>query len=98
MPVSEQHGRVRRSVDGQPAHVDLQFQSHGKPFHLRLKRDTSTFSSDLEILAHDGTPLDVDTDHLYEGYLLGKHLDHATKHRNDALKGNRIIHYIPLID
>nr|CAG4638307.1 EOG090X02I4 [Cyclestheria hislopi] len=66
-----QHERSRRSLDGK-SYVDLRFYSHGKGFHLRLKRDTSVFSPDVEILSHKGTTIYVDTSHFYEGHLIGE--------------------------
>jgi len=67
--VLEQHSRNRRSDDSE-AFIHLQFHSHGKPFRLKLKRDTSTFSSNIEIVSYQNLPLDVDTSHLYDGFLL----------------------------
>lgn len=65
-----QHVRNRRSTDDSEAFIHLQFHSHGKPFRLKLKRDTSTFSSNIEIVSYQNLPLDVDTSHIYDGYLL----------------------------
>ena len=70
--VLAQHTRNRRSSDDSEAFVHLQFHSHGKPFRLKLKRDTSTFSSNIEIVSYQNVPLEVDTSHIYDGYLLGK--------------------------
>nr|CAG4646099.1 EOG090X02I4 [Macrothrix elegans] len=75
--VASQHVRNRRSINAghqseDEAYVHLQFRSHGRPFRLRLKRDTSTFSSDVQIVSHEGHPLNVDTSHLYEGHLQGE--------------------------
>lgn len=69
--VSVQHNRHRRAagVDIGADYVHVEFHSHGKPFRLKLKRDTSSFSSDVQIVSHQGQPLDVDTSHLYEGHL-----------------------------
>ena len=71
--VSVQHNRHRRAagVDIGADYVHVEFHSHGKPFRLKLKRDTSSFSSDVQIVSHQGQPLDVDTSHLYEGHLQG---------------------------
>jgi disintegrin and metalloproteinase domain-containing protein 10 len=45
------HNRAKRDaiVDGDEQHVHLKFTAHGENFHLRLKRDTSTFSDKLEV-------------------------------------------------
>ena len=69
--VHAQHSRVRRSLDSSSDHVHLEFHSHGKPFRLKLARDTATFSPDVEIVSHKGEPIDVDTSHLYQGHLQG---------------------------
>lgn len=73
--VAAQHSRNRRSVVGgeEESYLRLHFRSHGKPFRLKLKRDTSSFSSDVQFVSHKGHPLDVDTSHLYEGHLQGEH-------------------------
>ena len=72
--VAVQHSRHRRAagVETGTHHVHVDFHSHGKPFRLKLKRDTTTFSSDIQIVSHQGQPLDVDTSHLYEGHLQGE--------------------------
>lgn len=46
-PVRDAHARVRRSTE--PQHVHVHFRAHGQRFHLRLKRDLSSFSSDLKV-------------------------------------------------
>jgi len=71
--VSVQHNRHRRAagVEIGADYVHVEFHSHGKPFRLKLKRDTSSFSSDVQIVSHQGQLLDVDTSHLYEGHLQG---------------------------
>ncbi|KAK4021038.1 hypothetical protein OUZ56_002972 [Daphnia magna] len=72
--IAAQHSRNRRSVVGgeEESYLRLHFRSHGKPFRLKLKRDTSSFSSDVQFVSHKGHPLDVDTSHLYEGHLQGE--------------------------
>lgn len=42
------HTRAKRSV-GEEQHVHLKFSAHGEKFHLRLKRDLTTFSDNLEV-------------------------------------------------
>lgn len=42
------HDRARRSIDDDE-HVHLKFSAHGERFHLRLKRDLTTFSDHLEV-------------------------------------------------
>ncbi|XP_065358478.1 disintegrin and metalloproteinase domain-containing protein 10 isoform X2 [Calliphora vicina] len=63
------HHRARRSVT-KDHYVHLKFQAHGRNFHIRLKRDLYTFSNKLEIIDSNG-PLDVSTDHIYEGDVIG---------------------------
>lgn len=45
------HNRVKRAAinEEDEQHVHLKFTAHGENFHLRLKRDTSTFSDKLEV-------------------------------------------------
>ncbi|XP_050319358.1 uncharacterized protein LOC126752527 isoform X1 [Bactrocera neohumeralis] len=64
------HNRARRSVT-KDHHVDLKFSAHGRHFHLRLKRDLNTFSDKLEFYDSNNLPLDVSTDHIYEGEVIG---------------------------
>lgn len=42
------HNRAKRSI-GEDQHVHLKFSAHGETFHLRLKRDLTTFSDNLEV-------------------------------------------------
>ena len=72
--VATQHSRSKRNADvgEEESYVHVNFRSHGKPFRLKLKRDTSTFSPDVQFVSHQGHPLDVDTSHLYEGRLQGE--------------------------
>ena len=67
-----QHRRIKRSSDHSKAFIEIQFRSYEKPFHLKLKRDTSTFSNDMEIVSQKSVTLDVDVVHLYHGFLIGK--------------------------
>ncbi|KAL9927282.1 zinc-dependent metalloprotease kuz isoform 2-T11 [Glossina fuscipes fuscipes] len=64
------HHRARRSVT-KDHYVHLKFQAHGRDFHLRLKRDLYTFSDKLEIIDNNNGPLDVATDHIYDGQVIG---------------------------
>ncbi|XP_054744302.1 disintegrin and metalloproteinase domain-containing protein 10 [Anastrepha obliqua] len=64
------HNRAKRSVT-KDHHVDLKFSAHGRDFHLRLKRDLNTFSDKLEFYDSNNLPLDVATDHIYEGEVIG---------------------------
>ncbi|XP_067621721.1 disintegrin and metalloproteinase domain-containing protein 10 isoform X2 [Eurosta solidaginis] len=64
------HCRAKRSVT-KDHHVELKFSAHGRHFHLRLKRDLNTFSDKLEFYDSNNLPLDVSTDHIYEGHVIG---------------------------
>lgn len=68
--VHKAHLRAKRSISQDNA-VHLSFQAHGKNFRLRLKRDLSVFSNELQV-NDDSGPLEVDTSHVYEGHLVGK--------------------------
>jgi len=76
--IHEHHIRVRRWTEGKVAGVEeepevhLTFTAHKTNFKLRLKRDTSTFSSSLYV---DGDGVEnnaVDTSHIYSGHLEGE--------------------------
>lgn len=80
-PVHESHLRVKRSTTStssnnnnnieSPHDVHINFQAHNKLFNIRLKRDTSVFSSNLQIDGDTETPEELDTSHLYAGHLEG---------------------------
>ncbi|XP_059486798.1 disintegrin and metalloproteinase domain-containing protein 10 [Neocloeon triangulifer] len=70
-PVHRSHQRAKRSVSEDSA-VQLHFRAHNRAFSLRLKRDLETFSDRLEVVTHEGDPLDVDTSHIYKGHILGE--------------------------
>lgn len=64
------HERVRRSAPRPDSAVHVRFQAHGREFRLRLRRDVTTFSDQLEVIGTQG-PLQVDTAHLFHGHLVG---------------------------
>ena len=70
--VHRNHLRAKRSVTRDNA-VTVKFRSHGREFRLRLKRDLSTFSDNLVIEGPSGKEEDLDTSHIYQGHLVGKH-------------------------
>lgn len=70
------HLRARRSI-AQDNAVHLSFHAHGNHFRLRLKRDISVFSDELEIHTQEG-PLDLDTSHIYEGHVVGEQIIYFT--------------------
>lgn len=65
------HLRAKRSVTRDNS-VTLKFRSHGRDFHIRLKRDLNTFSNNLVIEGPTGHEEGLDTSHIYEGHLIGK--------------------------
>lgn len=69
------HLRAKRSVTRDNS-VTLKFRSHGRDFHIRLKRDLATFSNNLIIEGPSGQTEDLDTSHIYQGHLVGKFNHH----------------------
>ena len=71
------HHRIKRSLSNQYEPLSIRFHSHGRYFHLRLKRDTTTISPNvqIEMPAHLG---ELDTSHIYEGTLSGENLKSYT--------------------
>ncbi|XP_043486455.1 disintegrin and metalloproteinase domain-containing protein 10 isoform X1 [Polistes fuscatus] len=65
------HLRAKRSVT-RDNFVTLKFRSHGRDFHIRLKRDLNTFSNNLVIEGPSGRQEELDTSHIYEGHLIGE--------------------------
>lgn len=65
------HLRAKRSVTRDNS-VTLKFRSHGRDFHIRLKRDLATFSNNLIIEGPSGQTEDLDTSHIYQGHLVGE--------------------------
>ncbi|KAK2193932.1 hypothetical protein NP493_4g01002 [Ridgeia piscesae] len=63
------HVRAKRSLN---TAVNLHFVSHGREFNLRLRRDTSTFSPDAQLKQSDGSLVDLDVSHIYEGHVVGE--------------------------
>lgn len=45
------HNRAKRAI-GDDQNVLLKFSALGENFHLRLKRDLTTFSNDLEVVSY----------------------------------------------
>lgn len=74
--VHENHRRARRSVTNADHQIYLKFRAHGRPFHLRLRRDLSTFADNLVVDTPQGVR-DVDTSHIYSGELLGDASSHV---------------------
>ncbi len=67
------HSRAKRSVTADHF-VHLKFSAHGEKFSLRLKRDLTTFSDNLDVVhTVNSEPSNepLDTSHIYEGEVLG---------------------------
>jgi len=70
--VHRSHLRTRRSIS-RDSTVTLKFRAHGKDFHIRLKRDLTTFSNNLIIEEPAGDRRDdADISHIYQGNLVGE--------------------------
>ncbi|XP_066509117.1 disintegrin and metalloproteinase domain-containing protein 10-like [Hoplias malabaricus] len=65
------HQRAKRAVTHEDKYVHLEFQSHGRHFNLRMKRDTSLFAPDL-VVDVSGADTPYDTSHIYTGELYGE--------------------------
>lgn len=69
--VHRSHLRAKRSIN-RDSTVTLKFRAHGKDFHIRLKRDLTTFSNNLIIEGSTGErQYDCDVSHVYQGNLVG---------------------------
>ncbi|XP_076816614.1 disintegrin and metalloproteinase domain-containing protein 10-like [Clavelina lepadiformis] len=67
--LNQQHERSRRSVSNAEKLVELQFQSHGRPFYLQMVPDKTVFHPDVVI---ESRKEGLDTSHIYHGILYGK--------------------------
>jgi len=73
--VHRSHLRAKRSIN-RDSTVTLKFRAHGKDFHIRLKRDLTTFSNNLIIEGSTGErQYDCDVSHVYQGNLVGMYHD-----------------------
>ncbi|XP_012251802.2 disintegrin and metalloproteinase domain-containing protein 10 isoform X2 [Athalia rosae] len=84
------HLRAKRSVTRDNA-VTFKFRAHGRDFHIRLKRDLTTFSDNLVILGPSGKEEDFDTSHIYEGHVLGESGSHVFGSISDGVFHGKII-------
>ncbi|XP_064086385.1 disintegrin and metalloproteinase domain-containing protein 10-like isoform X1 [Macrobrachium nipponense] len=67
-PVHRQHHRLKRSLDNNEE-LTISFASHGRSFHLRLKRDTQTISPIVKVEVPAKIEAGLDFSHVYEGTL-----------------------------
>ncbi|XP_055059047.2 disintegrin and metalloproteinase domain-containing protein 10 isoform X1 [Misgurnus anguillicaudatus] len=65
------HQRAKRAVSHEDQFLHLDFHAHGRHFKLRMKRDTSLFSSDFKVEV-SGKEIPYDTSHIYSGELYGE--------------------------
>lgn len=88
------HLRAKRSVTRDNS-VTLKFRSHGRDFHIRLKRDLATFSNNLIIEGPSGQTEDLDTSHIYQGHLVGKFNHHFLSVHSAIwiIRTNRTLYY-----
>ncbi|CAK9824187.1 Disintegrin and metalloproteinase domain-containing protein 10 [Anthophora retusa] len=84
------HLRAKRSVTRDNS-VTLKFRSHGRDFHIRLKRDLITFSNNLIIEGPSGQTEDLDTSHVYQGHLVGEPGSHVFGSISDGVFHGKII-------
>lgn len=82
--VHRSHLRAKRSIN-RDSTVTLKFRAHGRDFHIRLKRDLTTFSNNLIIEGSTGEKHYDSISHIYLGNLVGM----FTK-KNTCTKFNRI--------
>ncbi|XP_044005029.1 disintegrin and metalloproteinase domain-containing protein 10 isoform X2 [Aphidius gifuensis] len=66
------HMRAKRSTSRDNS-INLKFRAHGKDFHIRLKRDTSTFSDNLIVEGPSGDIEEVDVSNQYSGSIVDEH-------------------------
>ncbi|XP_012283024.1 disintegrin and metalloproteinase domain-containing protein 10 isoform X2 [Orussus abietinus] len=84
------HLRARRSLSRDNA-VTVKFRSHGRDFHLRLKRDLNTFGSNLIVEGPSGKIEGLDTSHVYQGHLLGEPSSHVFGSISDGVFHGKIV-------
>lgn len=70
--IHQGHLRAKRSVTRENL-VTVKFRAHRREFHIQLKRDLTTFSNNLVIEGFSGRPENIDTSHIYQGYLVGEY-------------------------
>lgn len=68
--VHRSHLRAKRSIN-RDSTVTLKFRAHGRDFHIRLKRDLTTFSNNLIIEGSTGERQYDSISHIYLGNLVG---------------------------
>ncbi|XP_028044580.2 disintegrin and metalloproteinase domain-containing protein 10 isoform X1 [Monomorium pharaonis] len=89
--VHRSHLRAKRSINRDTT-VTLKFRAHGKDFHIRLKRDLTTFSNNLIIEGSRGERhYDSDVSHVYQGNLVGEPGSHVFGSVSDGVFHGKIV-------
>lgn len=89
--VHRSHLRAKRSVN-RDSTVTLKFRAHGKDFHVRLKRDLTTFSNNLIVEGSTGERQhDCDVSHIYQGNLIGEPGSHVFGSVSDGVFHGKIV-------
>ncbi|KAL3243353.1 hypothetical protein MRX96_020614 [Rhipicephalus microplus] len=72
-PVHRSHSRAKRSVDaGGSGDVRVQIRSSRRSLNLHLTADASVFHKNLVVESSTEGIVNVDTSHIYKGYVIGK--------------------------
>lgn len=96
--VHHYHTRVKRwtlgeqdlDADEEPE-VYIRFKAQKRDFKLRLKRDTSTFSQNLQFVGDGADPGATDFTHIYAGHVEGVANSHAFGSIRDGVFDGKII-------
>ncbi|KYM96177.1 Disintegrin and metalloproteinase domain-containing protein 10 [Cyphomyrmex costatus] len=89
--VHRSHLRAKRSIN-RDSTVTLKFRAHGKDFHIRLKRDLTTFSNNLIIEGSTGErQYNSDISHVYQGNLVGEPGSHVFGSVSDGVFHGKIV-------
>ncbi|XP_074094703.1 zinc-dependent metalloprotease kuz isoform X5 [Cotesia typhae] len=88
--IHQSHLRSKRSVVHNNV-VNIHFNAHSRDFHIRLKRDLSTFSDNLVIEGPSGEIEDMDTSHIYEGHLVGESNSYVFGSISDGVFHGKIV-------
>ncbi|KYN13236.1 Disintegrin and metalloproteinase domain-containing protein 10 [Trachymyrmex cornetzi] len=89
--VHRSHLRAKRSIN-RDSTVTLKFRAHGKDFHIRLKRDSTTFSNNLIIEGSTGErQYNSDVSHVYQGNLVGEPGSHVFGSVSDGVFHGKIV-------
>ncbi|XP_072743190.1 disintegrin and metalloproteinase domain-containing protein 10 isoform X1 [Anoplolepis gracilipes] len=88
--VHRSHLRAKRSIN-RDSTVTLKFRAHGKDFHIRLKRDLSTFSNNLIVEGSTGERQYDSISHIYLGNLVDEPGSHVFGSVSDGVFHGKIV-------